>query len=146
MFTRQPSDGAYSAGSHLRSKWTTNFAQPISQKEAAKCNGMLPLWGETRPAVCKFKDTDCYYCGKRGHIAKLCRTKAREQQPRRQQKSSRTNQVKPDSTTEENTEYTMYHTQTTKPPYTVMVEVYQVNLWMEIDTGATFSISARRHI
>ena len=103
--------------------------------------------GKHAPADCRFKDIDCHHCGKRGHIAKVCRTKAREQQPRRQQKTSRTNQVKPDTTAEEHTEYTMYHTQTdrtTKPPYTVMVKVNQVNLRMEIDTGATFSIISKK--
>ena len=55
--------------------------------------------------------------------------------------------MKPYTTAEEHTEYTMYHTQTdrtTKPPYTVMVKVNQVNLRMEIDTGATFSIISKK--
>ena len=114
------------------------------QQSAMEC---YRCGGKHAPAVYKFKDTDCHYCGKRGHIAKVCRTKAREQQPRRQQKTSQTNQVKPDSTAEETTEYTMYHTQTdstTKPPYTVMVKVNQVNLRMEIDTGATVSIISKK--
>ena len=31
------------------------------------------------PATCKYKDATCNYCQKKGHLASVCRTKARDQ-------------------------------------------------------------------
>ncbi len=39
-----------------------------------RCGGMH------LPSTCHFKDADCRRCGKKGHIARVCRSKPREQQ------------------------------------------------------------------
>ena len=88
--------------------------------------------GKHAPADCRFKDIDCHHCGKRGHIAKVCCAKARERQPRRQQKTSRTrllmNTLSAPCTTPKRIVLQSRHIQS------CMVKVSQVNLRMEIDT------------
>ena len=36
--------------------------------------------GKHEAAVCRFRGTECYYCHKKGHLARVCRSKAKAQQ------------------------------------------------------------------
>ena len=47
------------------------------------------------PKECKFKDANCHFCGKKGHIAPACRVKLQKkvQGPNRPAQSRRTNTV-----------------------------------------------------
>ena len=72
---------------------------------------------------CKFKTAECHKCGKKGHIACACRSKPPTQE---------------DS---EDYSYTMYNlTGMSVKPLKVTVSVDNVDLDMEVDTGASVSI------
>ena len=99
--------------------------------------------GKHSPGGCRFKQVNCNYCNKQGHIAKVCFSKERDQKKRQTGKPPQrgTHYL----TTEEppQTEYTMYHATSTSPapkPLHVMVQVNDTNVSMEVDTGASFSV------
>ena len=52
-----------------------NTAEHIKQKnECYRCGG-----GSHKASECKFKDAECHYCKKKGHIARVCRSRLRKQ-------------------------------------------------------------------
>ena len=115
-----------------------SHAQPQCRPNASTC---YRCGAKHAPAECRFKDVDCHYCGKKGHIAKVCHSKTRDQK-RPQRNAQTTHQVKPDDASD--SEFSIYHTTTTDrvatKPYTVTVQIDRKDLTMEIDSGATFSI------
>ena len=87
---------------------------------------------------CKFRDAECHFCKKKGHIAKMCRSKAKMQQ-----NQTRTNQLHSTETPgDETLEYSLFHTQGQKSPAPIQITlaVNGADLSMELDTGATLSI------
>ena len=117
--------------------------QPMAKKKSNTC---FRCGGPHSPVGCRFKDVDCNYCHKRGHIAKACYSRERErkqQQPRRQQQRTHqlTTNIDPHGTS--NAEYSMHHASTdvrTSKPVYVTLQVNQADLTMEVDTGAAFSV------
>lgn len=93
----------------------------------------LSLWGEA--SRCKYKDYECHYCRKKGHLASVCRKKKRESQAQQEQ----THQVVAELSDEE--EYAMYRigSKATKP-LIVGVKLNGIMTAMEVDTGASVSI------
>ena len=84
-----------------------------------------------QPSYCPCRDFECYFCKKRGHLAKMCRKKA-------QNKPEHANVVE---TSSEGGEYTMFHIQSgSQAPYKVVVPANGHPHSMEIDTGASVSI------
>ena len=72
------------------------------------------------PAECKFKDAQCHSCGKAGHIAPVCRSKATVS------KKDRAGQQAFGSRSSD--------------PITVAMTVNGKKLTMEVDTGAVLSV------
>ena len=105
--------------------------------------------GKHAAATCRFKDAECHFCHKKGHLAKVCRTKARQSAPqscrqRRDRKSTqrRTLQVSEAEGGADST-YTMFPVQGEAgktDPLRVTVQVNSADLEMEVDTGASCSI------
>ena len=105
--------------------------------------------GKHAAATCRFKDAECHFCHKKGHLAKVCRTKARQSAPqscrqRRDRKSTnrRTLQVSEAEGGADST-YTMFPVQGEAgktDPLRVTVQVNSTDLEMEVDTGASCSI------
>ena len=89
-------------------------------------------------ADCKFKTAECRKCGKKGHIARACRSKTstKELRPQRRSMQHATNNVTKDSE-----DYTMYNVSgVSVKPLKVTVRVNNADLDMEVDTGASVSI------
>ena len=94
---------------------------------------------------CCFKDFVCNYCGKKGNIARACRSKKDSQpKPRGRRRRSHTAHVleEEDKPTEtEEVTYRLFHLASQKAdPLTATVRVNSATLLMEIDTGASVSV------
>ena len=104
-------------------------------------------------ADCHFKSADCRKCGKKGHIAKACRSKP-TQQPKQKGKNFAHNQhqsthqvsTDPDESAQEDKEdqsapYGLFAlTQQKGSPIMVQISLNQVEIPMELDTGASLSV------
>ena len=105
-----------------------------------------------KPEHCHFKDSECHHCKKKGHLAKVCRTRRREEETRcpSTKNPQRTHHVAADAVgnstdaddTPENATYDLFAVsgQATTPPLTVQLQVDNAPLEMEIDTGASISL------
>ena len=92
---------------------------------------------------CCFKDSECHHCGKKGHIAKVCRSKKRENAKHpcshSTQEKARTHHVAGEES-EDMTESILTVPGQRADPITVTVQVNHANLEMEVDTGASVSL------
>ncbi|CAC5398917.1 unnamed protein product [Mytilus coruscus] len=120
----------------------------IRNEECYRCGG------SHNATDCKWKDANCYVCDKKGHLAKKCRNKGKQnpkenpkfkQQTQQgkvypKQRPTKTHFVEEDSDDMEDT-YTMYQLEGTKrKPYLVSVKLSNTEINMEIDTGASVSV------
>ena len=93
---------------------------------------------------CNFKDYECHFCKKKGHLAKVCRKKAAAKE---RAKTEQANMVTTEDKTgdvEDNQQYSpMFHvTSGSSKPFLVDVVVNGKPLTMELDTGASVSIAS----
>ena len=104
--------------------------------------------GKHSPKTCRFKDYTCRSCEKKGHLAKVCRSKTQHYSKRQpqQRKPLPTHQVHED-TTEDQSDYSeedswLMNVYSVKKstPITVNVEINSIPLNMEVDTGASASL------
>ena len=108
------------------------------------CGGQHPSTG------CRFKDYQCHYCGKSGHLQKVCHKKKNGHRKTQQQHSQKGQQRDLETKTltvvsddgEPETEFlTMYPVKTTSvKPIQVSVVINGQSLDMELDTGASVSL------
>ena len=91
--------------------------------------------GKHDPSQCSFREYECHYCKKKGHLAKVCRKKA----------ASTNNQEQANVVIgETQTEYTMFHISCgSSKPLQTTITVNGNPLTMEVDTGASVSIINR---
>ena len=98
--------------------------------------------GKHNQSTCRFKSEVCHFCKKRGHIAKVCRSKlAQNKAPVAVDSSKPTHQVTQDSGDIVSSEYTLstlLSQQAKSLQVDVEIEGHRLN--MEIETGAAFSI------
>ena len=88
---------------------------------------------------CRFKEVDCYVCGKKGHIAKVCRNRSKKNtfSTRREKKTEAETHVVSEEGEEVFTVLRLNRDRT-KPLY-VTVMANKELIEMEIDTGAAVS-------
>ena len=107
---------------------------PVSAAKCYRCRGTH------LPKDCYFKDAECHFCKKRGHIAKVCRAKTKAEGRRHQHKTRQL--TTEDEETETETEiYSLHKMANNKVSEPIMVTVIanQAALTMEVDTGASAS-------
>ena len=92
--------------------------------------------GKHNQQTCRFKSETCHFCNKRGHIAKVCRSKKRQSPP-----AKPTNQVTQDPPESVPSEYSLFTLpgQQSKP-VKVVINIEGSPVTMEVDTGAAVSI------
>ena len=86
---------------------------------------------------CPFRNAECFTCGKRGHLAKVCRSKLRN-------KPRHANVVEGVEDVTENT-YMLFNLPSRRaPPIVLSVVINGQQLPMELDTGASVSLITER--
>ena len=97
--------------------------------------------------LCSFKEATCHNCGKKGHLARVCRG---SKKPSKGPGVSRRANVVDKQTSEVEgfhfEDYTMHHLgNRASLPSKAMVQINQQFVEMEIDTGAAVSIISREN-
>ena len=124
---------------HVRKPWQSQ--RPKRQDTLPQIVPCFRCGGKHEPKECRFKDSECHFCHKKGHISKVCRKKTWSQQGKRTATPHGTNTVaEPDEV-----EYPLHALTTGKNhPLTVKVKINNADLQMEVDTGATLSIISKK--
>ena len=146
----------------------TGNSRDRSRSVAPRSHQVLPLnpcyrcGGKHNPARCRYKEENCHFCGKKGHIARVCRRRQQQQQQPRSSGSklhdARYVSVKSETSSSAETRppaakptesptviddpvYSTFQlsTQGTDPLLVTLV-VDKAELEMEIDTGASVSV------
>ena len=130
-----------------------NFNQSRNSKTPGRSKDTKPVTGHRcegphKAPDCTFQKATCHKCGKQGHIAKVCRSKAKFQKlapPKapQQQHKQHTLQLY-DQLSDYESEYPEYPMHTLSASHSdailATVELNKAKLQMEIDTGASRSI------
>ena len=116
----------------------------LSPKPCYRCGG------KHASAECRFKEVDCHKCGKKGHIAKVCRSKQQKQPRPKGGASARSHMAHvlvsgEETDNETDGSYTMYKI-SGQNSESLMVAVYinRAELRMEVDTGASASVVSEK--
>ena len=94
---------------------------------------------------CHFKEAECRSCGKKGHLARMCRSTPSSSQSGKKKKFRRKNNRIEEAESEADTsdvEYTMFALKNpkSKDPIMMNVQLEGVPVQMELDTGASLSV------
>ncbi len=106
------------------------------------------------PAECHFRDATCHFCGRKGHISRVCRSRKAAEQPAagrrqlerkdrgvRQQRTTKWMQLESSGEKNEPEELPLFQIGArSSHPITVEIMVNNKTLEMELDTGAAVSI------
>ena len=99
---------------------------------------------------CKFKDVECLFCKKKGHLARVCKAKARAKGPPKPKPSHYVETEQEETPVQDAAYGELYTLRDSKcDPITMDVTLNNVCITMELDTGASASIineSTYRHI
>ena len=114
---------------------TQGNAQSKAREQCRHCNSV-----KHQPSDCSWQDAICYKCQQQGHIVPACKTSVPYKD-----KKGKTHVLEDSSqgySTSSGSTYNMFSITTGQgsPPWKVTVCVNDVNLEMEVDSGATFSV------
>ena len=118
-----------------RKKYSPADSIPRSKQQKGRSSKLTcyHCGGEHQANVCKFIETECFHCKKRGHIAKVCRAK---------QGSKHSKQTNHLDTVERENSYSLFTVPDKKSPGAMTLELTlnTVPVSMELDTGAALSL------
>ena len=120
--TKPPSD------SGTKTKGRSQTGPPATKTECYRCGG------DHSAATCHCKEFLCHFCKNKGHLAKMCRQKAKS-------KKEQANTVNEEKSPASGEYSTLFHVTAGKnKPYRTTLIVNGKPLLMEIDTGASVSL------
>ena len=124
-------------------------SKPLSQSNGMRTN-CYRCGGKHAAVDCRFKETECHYCHKKGHIAKVCRSKSKQYEPpprrgrRDMYKGTKPTQQRLQVVEEadDDSTYSLFALRggNKTEPIRVTVRASRADLEMEVDTGAASSI------
>ena len=95
--------------------------------------------GDHLPTKCRFKDTVCHACKKRGHIVKVCRSRVSQGRPTR--RTHYVDEEDLDPQEEGDSVYSLFALKSEAcEPIIKNVTINGVSVEMELDTGAAFTV------
>ncbi len=98
--------------------------------------GCYRCGGQHHQSKCGFCTSVCHYCGKRGHVAKVCRSRLNGLPPikGKPQSTHLVSEVEPDA-------YTLFAiTSSNSAPIYATVKINETELTLQVDTGASHSL------
>ena len=118
--------------------------RPTAQNSCYRCGGT-----NHHHSKCRFKDYECRHCKKRGHLARVCRSKSKPAQPgAKGGQKPRAHQLTDDASSHEDEEDVAYllhqaseqRSKRNSKPIVTTMEINGREVEMEVDTGATYSL------
>ena len=107
-------------------------------QQMAPSNPCYRCGGHHFQHFCPFKSSECHFCGKKGHIAKVCRSKGAKQKELRP-----VNQVTEGMACEES--YSMFSIGSKPSPYKAQLSLDGHSVTMEVDTGSSVSLISKQY-
>ena len=109
----------------------------VELKECYRCGG------QHNSHKCKYKESLCHYCKKKGHLAKKCHQRQKSE-AHKSPLSKKTHHIETDQEVEDCV-YTMFPVSLSRQdPIQITINVDNCPLTMELDTGASLSIISEK--
>ena len=154
-------DVNYAQYKHKRDQHRPASSQTYSKSSAATSGKPCHRCGGNHaPSTCKFKDSECHFCQRKGHIQTVCRSKLKSDtfnsKPGKGRPTPKANRgvnnylmTHDDDVDELDDSYSMYHMigcgdDTNKDSFKIVLNVNKKQLTMEIDTGASVSVISEK--
>uniref|UniRef100_A0A1X7VLF9 CCHC-type domain-containing protein n=1 Tax=Amphimedon queenslandica TaxID=400682 RepID=A0A1X7VLF9_AMPQE len=153
--------------SHLPgSKSQHQTPTPVRKKELSYRQSKVECYrcgGDHYATICKFIEADCRLCGKKGHLARVCRSQKKKPQQQKNHPKAKTgyppqlqqkNRQHPPHNLDlkahslpmgdsDQEDYPLFTLPSAGKPIVVSVSANKVDLSMELDTGASISIMSK---
>ena len=126
--------------SHTKERGKSTKTSPGRGKGEITC---YRCGGNHLANVCRHKDTECGFCRKKGHLARVCRAKRRAQETSMPSQNTRKNMFVTEELTQDETDrtYEMFTLEDqSNEPTRMQVLLNDVPVDMVLDTGASLSI------
>lgn len=125
--------------------WSAGKKNSRLGKEKPPEEGCYRCGGKHHPSKCYHKESECLYCKKKGHLARVCRKAASDKAKPSKQKSKPKASYRltdDENTSEEEDEaYSLHAIRGKKTkPYVANFTVQGSEMSMEVDTGASLSV------
>ncbi|XP_058985915.1 uncharacterized protein K02A2.6 [Musca domestica] len=107
-------------------------------KRCFRCNG------NHSADTCRFKNEQCFFCKKQGHIERACITKTKKKKTHHYQKHHRSSVNQVSDQKGGNKEYVLTVSSQSTSSFVREINIYDRPVKMEIDSGASHSIMSQR--